>query len=156
MLQILPQTPERCMQILHEYHNVANFAQMKKRCKVKECHKLQTAKYFKISPISKSRKCTVLFLLLCYIFLLLFYFYNLVFFKIRSPTFPMLFHTAVAVPDNLSPCVIESCLTPGDNRSNISPYSSLSGVPSHDVYSWTFDVFRMSSHLVLRLHCGLL
>ena len=41
---------------------------------------------------------------------------------------------------HVSPRAAESCPTTGDNRGSISPCCSLSGIPSHDVYSWSFYV----------------
>ena len=45
----------------------------------------------------------------------------------------------------MSPCGVESCPNPGDNRGITSPSVSISGVPS------PFMVFTLSSHLVLGL-----
>ena len=45
----------------------------------------------------------------------------------------------------MSPCGVESCPTPGDNRGITSPSVSISGVPS------PFMVFTLSSYLVLGL-----
>ena len=68
--------------------------------------------------------------------------YYVIIFKISINRYPVdgeyTGTSRIMIKKSPSPCAVESCPTPGDNRGSTSPFGSLSGVPSHAVNGRSF------------------